>query len=161
MSDNQRKGGLARAKSLAPVERSEIARTAANERWSVHYALDEAAVDIAGMKFRCAVLDDEIRVISGTEFMRVMGIYRSGAISTRRSPDDEVHFPLFLAFKNLRPFIMEDAALVDALRNPIKYRELGKAVAEGIPGSVLRRVLNVWVRARAAGVLGPSQASNS
>lgn len=157
MSENQSKGGLARAKSLAPAERSKIARNAAVERWSVHYALDEGTVDIAGMQFRCAVLDGEIRVISGTEFMRVMGIYRSGAISTRRSVDDEVHFPLFLAFKNLRPYILEDAALIEALKNPIKYRDFGKRVAEGIPGSVLRRVLNVWVRAHKDSVLGPSQ----
>jgi hypothetical protein len=155
--ENQRKGGRARAEKLTPAKRSEIARIAASQRWDVHYALDEGVVDLVGMKFRCAVLDGEIRVISGTEFMRVMGIYRSGALSTRRSPDDEVHFPLFLAFKNLRPFILEDDKLVEGLRNPIRYREMGKAIAEGIPGTILRRILNVWVRAHQAKVLGPSQ----
>lgn len=157
MSDKQSKGGIARANSLPAKKRSEIAKAAAETRWAVHYALDEGVVDLAGMEFRCAVLDGEIRVISGTEFMRVMGMYRSGAISKRRSPDDEVHFPLYLAFKNLRPYILDDAQLVEALRNPIRYRELGKSVAEGIPSHVLRRVLSVWVRARADGVLGPSQ----
>ncbi len=152
-------GGRARAAKLDPKRRSEIATDAAKGRWSghVHHALDEGQVNLAGLVVRCAVLDNELRVISGTEFMKAMGIYRSGALSTRRSEADEVHFPLHLAFKNLRPFILEDAQLVEALRNPIRYREMGRSIAEGIPGTVLRRILSVWVRARNADVLGPSQ----
>lgn len=114
-------------------------------------------LDFVGMPFRCAVLDDDTRVISGSEFMRVMGIYRSGALSTRRSDEDGVHFPLYLAFKNLRPYVLEDTQLVESLQNPIKYREIGGSVAEGIEGRVLRRICSVWVRAQRAGVLGPSQ----
>ena len=160
----QSKGGRARAEKLPAEARSEIAKAAARRRWEnkdqgpVHHALDEGVVDLAGMKFRCAVLDGEIRVISGTEFMRVLGMYRSGALSTRRGDEDGLHFPLYLAQKNLRPFIMEDDKLVSLLRNPIRYRGEGSsAIAEGIPGTVLRRLLSVWVRAHAAGVLGPSQ----
>jgi hypothetical protein len=89
--------------------------------------------------------------------MRVLGIYRSGALSTRRSEDDEIHFPLHLAFKNLRPFIMEDGELVEALRTPTRYRDAGGSVGDGIPGQVLRRICSVWVRAHKADVLGPSQ----
>jgi P63C domain len=51
----------------------------------------------------------------------------------------------------------EDERLVEALRHPIRYREAGRSIAEGIPGTVLRRILSVWVRAHQAGVLGPSQ----
>lgn len=153
------KGGRARAASLDPAERSEQAKNAALSRWSgaVHHALDEGPLDLVGMTFRCAVLDDETRVISGTEFMRTMGIYRSGALSTRRSDADDVHYPLHLAFKNLRPFILQDEKLLEAIRSPIRYRSLGGSIAEGIPGTVLRRILSVWVRANQAGVLGPSQ----
>lgn len=162
----QSKGGRARAERLTPEARSEIAKAGAARRWAkekdnganpVHHALDEGVVDFVGMKFRCAVLEGEVRVISGTEFMRVMGIYRSGALSTRRSDEDEVRFPLYLAHKNLRPYVLADGKLVDALNNPIRYREEGKGIAEGIPGHVLRRILSVWVRAHSAGVLGPSQ----
>ncbi|MFY9895241.1 MAG: P63C domain-containing protein [Xanthobacteraceae bacterium] len=152
-------GGRARAAKLGPERRSEIAVNAAKGRWSehVHHALDEGQVNLAGLVVRCAVLDNETRVISGTEFMKAMGIYRSGALSTRRSETDAVHFPLYLAFKNLRPFILEDEQLIEALKNPIRYREMGRSIAEGIPGTVLRRILSVWVRAQNAGVLGPSQ----
>ena len=158
----QSRGGRARAEVLSPERRREIAKEAAAQRWSaetdhVHHALDVGVADFAGWKFRCAVLEGEIRVISGTEFMRVMGIYRSGALSTRRSQDDDLHLPLYLAFKNLRPFVLQDERLVEALRHPIRYREEGRSVAEGLPGTVLRRILSVWSRALDAGVLGTSQ----
>jgi hypothetical protein len=123
----------------------------------VRFAIDEGEVEFGDLRFRCAVLDDESRVINGTEFMRVMGIYRSGALSTRRSDEDEVYFPLHLAFKNLRPFILDDPDLVAALRVPIRYRSVRGSIAEAIPAQVLRRICSVWVRARNEGVLGSSQ----
>lgn len=162
----QSKGGRARAEKMPPARRSEIARAAAARRWTakdlgpVHHALDEGEVDFVGRKFRCAVLDVQdkvVRVISGAEFMRVLGIYRSGALSTRRSDDDELRFPLYLAHKNLRPFIMADHELVEAIKHPLRYRQEGGPIAEGIPAHVLRRIFGVWVRAHAAGQLGPSQ----
>lgn len=163
----QSKGGRARADKLPAEKRSEIAKEAARKRWEVssvedrvHHALDEGEVNFVGRKFRCAVLDLDgkpVRVISGTEFMRVLGIYRSGALSTRRSDDDEIRFPLYLAHKNLRRHVLADGNLVEALRNPIRYRQEGRHIAEGIPGHVLRRILSVWVRAHDAGELGPTQ----
>ncbi len=158
----QSKGGRARAAKMPPAERSENARNAALRRWEarsdhVHVALDEGVVDFVGTKFRCAVLEGEVRVISGTELMRGLGIYRSGALSTRRTDDDEIRFPLYLAHKNLRKFVLDDEKLVEALKHPLKYRQQGQAIAEGLPGQVLRRILNVWVRALDAGVLGASQ----
>jgi hypothetical protein len=136
------------------------AKQGAVARWegeAIRFAIDEGPVQLGSLTFRCAVLDDESRVINGTEFMRAMGIYRSGALSTRRSDEDGVYFPLHLAFKNLRPFILEDEELVEALRVPIRYRSVRGSVAEAIPAQVLRRICNVWVRARGAGVLGVSQ----
>jgi hypothetical protein len=138
------------------------ARQGANGRWgaegdALRFAVDEGEVEFGSLTFRCAVLDDASRVINGTEFMRVMGIYRSGALSTRRGDDDEMYFPLHLAFKNLRPFILEDEDLVESLRAPIRYRSIKGSVAEGIPAQVLRRICTVWLKARSAGVLGSSQ----
>ena len=137
------------------------AKQGASARWTdseaVRFAIDEGEVAFGDLTFRCAVLDDESRVINGTEFMRVMGIYRSGALSTRRSDEDELYFPLHLAYKNLRPYILDDPELVDALRVPIRYRSVKGSIAEGIPAQVLRRICTVWVRARNAGVLGSSQ----
>ena len=64
---------------------------------------------------------------------------------------------LHLAYKNLRPFILDVPELVASLRVPIRYRSVKGSVAEGIPAQVLRRICSVWVRARTAGVLGSSQ----
>lgn len=137
------------------------ARQGAAARWddaeAMRFAIDEGVAQFGSLEFRCAVLDDQSRVINGAEFMRVMGIYRSGALSTRRSEQDEIYFPLHLAFKNLRPFILDDAELVESLRVPVRYRSVKGSVAEGIPALVLRRICSVWVRARNAGVLGSSQ----
>jgi hypothetical protein len=96
----QSKGGRARAEKVPADQRREIARQAAKRRWAgrtdrVHIALDEGFVDLVGTKFRCAVLEGEIRVISGTEFMRVLGIYRSGALSTRRSESPFTKFSIY------------------------------------------------------------------
>lgn len=46
---------------------------------------------------------------------------------------------------------------VESRREPIRYRSVKGSIAEGIPAQVLRRICSVWVRARAAGVLGASQ----
>lgn len=136
-----------------------IARWGDRHEGMVRFSIDEGTLSFLDMEFKCAVLDDESRVINGTEFMRVMGIYRSGALSTRRTDDDGIYLPLHLAFKNLRPFILEDTELVDALRQPVRYRSMRGGIAEAIPGQVLRRICSVWVRAHTAGVLGPSQES--
>ena len=148
-------------KSSDSLSLSERGKAGALARWDgkgvVRYSIDEGPLEIADMVFQAAVLDDETRVISGTEFMRVMGIYRSGALSTRRTDEDGLYFPLHLAFKNLRPFIMEDLELVEALREPVRYRNHKGNIAEGIRGEVLRRICNVWVRAHRTGVLGRSQ----
>src|SRR3954470_3514412 len=134
-----------------------VATTPAHRKGPIRHSIDEGTAKFGDMEFRCAVLDDELRVISGSEFMRVMGIYRSGALSTRRIDDDDLPLPLHLAFKNLRPYIMRDAELVKSLQTPIRYRDLGGSVGEGIDARVLRRICNVWVGAQADGVLGPSQ----
>ena len=146
---------------MSDSKKTERAKQGAVARWhadeAVRFSIDEGEVEFGNLTFRCAVLDDETRVINGTEFMRVMGIYRSGALSTRRADDDDIYLPLHLAFKNLRTFILEDTELVEALRVPIRYRSVKGSIAEGIPAQVLRRICNVWVRARNAGVLGPAQ----
>ena len=162
----QSMGGTNRAKRLTKAERTAIAHQGAMARWSdrnppVHQAIDEGQLTFGDLEFRAAVLNDEnnSRVISGHEFMKVMGIYRSGALSKRRqSGSDDLYVPLFLAQKNLLPFILQDAELVEALRAPVLYRgKLSRSIGVGILGTVLRRICGVWVRAHQAGVLGRSQ----
>ncbi len=58
---------------------------------------------IGDIELDCAVLEDGSRIISETKFMKVMGMYRSGALSVRRK-DASAPIPLFLAHKNLKPY---------------------------------------------------------
>lgn len=158
-------GGKARANKLSPVERKAIARQAAEARWlkagkvPVPQALRAARLSVAGIEFDCAVLDDKenTRVVSETRFMASMGIYRSGALSTRRKQDEgSAPMPLSLAYKNLKPFI--DRHLGSVHFKPVSYRTPeGSLVTVGLPGSMIPKICEVWIDADRAGVLGKTQ----
>ena len=152
------KGGKARKVKLSPERRAEIARAAAAGRWAMPRALRTAPLCIGDLEIECAVLDDEgnTRVISETRFMAAMGMYRSGALSTRRaSRDSGAREPLFLAYKNLKPFI---AKHLSQEHKTIQYvTPEGRVATSGIPAEVLPKICEVWIDADRAGVLGPRQ----
>jgi hypothetical protein len=151
------KGGKARALNLSPERRREIAVAAAQKRWGVELpeAKHPGIVKIANMEFPCAVLSDGTRVLTETNFMALMGIYRSGALSVRRSEDKGARMPLYLAFKNLKPFI--DKHLGDVHTKPLKYRTESGTVAHGIPAEIIPKICDVWLDAQKEGVLGKRQ----
>ena len=154
-------GGKARAQALTPQERSDIARQAVSKRWEKEGkpALLQAEFDgpltIGEIEFDCAVLDDGTRVISEAKFMESMGMYRSGAISTRRKKEDGKRIPLFLAHKNLKPFIEHHFGGLHY--DPVRYRTKTGGVGHGIEADALPKLCEVWLDARKAGVLGPTQ----
>ncbi len=72
-------------------------------------ATHEGRLKIGEIEFPCYVLDNGTRALSGTGFMKGMGMYRGGALSTRRKDSPEgAQIPLYLAYKNLKPFISDD-----------------------------------------------------
>src|SRR5690349_15833401 len=104
-------------------------------------AINEGPLSIGDITFDCAVLDDDVekpsRVISEQKFMAAMGMYRSGALSTRRKIDDEgggANIPLFLAHKNLKPFAERHLGGVQF--EPLKYRTRDGNVAHGIKAEI-------------------------
>jgi hypothetical protein len=109
------------------------------------------------IEFSCAVLNNGMRVISGTGFMKGMGMYRSGALSVRRKEvPGGAQVPLFLAYKNLKPFIDDD--LFDVLNTPVEHLpQKGNRVQEGIRAEVISKICEVWLRARDEGVLKKTQ----
>ena len=114
-------------------------------------------LELGEIKFRCLVLEDTSRIISGTGFMKAMGMYRSGALSTRRkeSPDG-AQTPLFLAYKNLKPFI--NSELSSVLGNPVEYLPTkGNRTMKGIRAEAIPMICDVWLKARDAGVLRSTQ----
>ncbi len=152
MESKQSKGGRARAQRLSKAERSEIARKAAGARWELPAATHDGVLTIGDIEFDCAVLDDGTRLISETRFMETMGMYRSGALSTRRDPGAQQ--PLYLAYKNLQPYVEKHLGPVHEL---LAYRTKRGAVARGIKAEILPKVCEVWLDARMDKVLGPRQ----
>lgn len=153
------KGGLARNHSLSKERRAEIAKLAAASRWKMPRALRSAPLRIADFEIECAVLDDatNTRVISETRFMAAMGMYRSGALSNRRSAEGgSARTPLFLAYKNLKPFI--DKHLTPEHFRPIHYvTPEGSMATSGISAEALPRICKVWIDAARGGHLGKRQ----
>lgn len=71
----QSKGGEARAKNLAPSDRSAIARRAAIARHSkgLPKAIAEGTLIIGDLRIACAVLEDETRVLTQEGFLNAIG----------------------------------------------------------------------------------------
>jgi len=154
------KGGEARKQKLSGARRAEIAKLAAASRWGMPRALRTAILKIGDIEIECAVLDDatNTRVLSETRLMAAMGMYRSGALSTRRSKakGGGAPQPLFLAYKNLKPFI--DLHLTPEHFKTFPYvTPEGSMATSGISAEALPKICKVWIDADKAGVLGPRQ----
>lgn len=155
------KGGLARARSLTPEELSEAGRKAVAKRWGANLpkASYSGTLRIGDIEFDCAIVkegDRVIRLVSEKKFMEAMGMYRSGALSTRRSRNEAgAQTPLSLAHKNLKPFV--DQHLGGVHFEPFRYITESGNIAHGITGEILPKVCEVWIDADRAGVLGERQ----
>ena len=107
---------------------------------------------IGGVEIECYVLENEIRVLSRGGFQAALGRHRT---SRKHQPDDVVNLPAFLAASNLKPFISED--LVTA-STPIAFRAPSRGpITYGYNAILLPQVCEVYLRAKDAGALVPSQ----
>lgn len=115
MEDNKiegrAKGGVARAKSLSPSERSEIAKTAAKARWGVKATHKGSFKEDFGIDVECYVLDNETKtaVISQIGMSEALGLAPRGNA-----------FPRFLESKGMQETI--SAQLAAKLSKPIKFQ---------------------------------------
>lgn len=150
------KGGVARAKALSSEDRRAIASKAAKERWAAPLAEYVGSLTLGDLVIPCAVLSDGTRVLTETDFMNSMGMYRSGALSVRRERNEgSAQIPLYLAFKNLQPFISKHLGEVHDL--VLKYRTASGGTAHGIRADLIPKICDVWIDAQEAGVLGSRQ----
>lgn len=146
------RGGKARAKSLSDSRRSEIARRAAQARWKskVPSSPYTGKLRIGDRELECAVLDDGTRLISQGDIMRALGRHESSG----RKAESDIKAP-FVSAANLREFVSSD--LVAEL-TPVEYRQQDTSpIKTGYPAAVLPAVCEVYLAAREAGVLAPSQ----
>lgn len=155
MSDSSyhSKGGNARARALSKEKRSEIAKRAAESRWSK--GLPEATyageLEIGDASIGCAVLEDGTRVLTQSDMMRALG--RSRQAKGRGYYDGDVNLPVFLTAKNLKPFVTKDLYVTSS---QVEFRLRG-AKAYGYRAELLPKVFEVYLKARDAGELLKSQ----
>ncbi|MCX5646752.1 MAG: P63C domain-containing protein [Phycisphaerae bacterium] len=162
------KGGKARAESLRPEERSEIARRAVNVRWqrvgkgkTLPKATHEGPLHIKSptgeLTIDCAVLDDGTRVLSERAFSRALNAVRGGSQYRKRGRlEAGGDLPIYLAVKELNPHIDNDLRL--AASKPIVYLTKSSGTpANGIDAKLIPVVCNVWLKARDAGGLSDRQ----
>ena len=107
---------------------------------------------IGDVEIQCYVLEDEERVISQQGFLTALD--RAPKAKARQGGEVD-KLPAFLAADNLRPYVSRDLM---TSTNPIRFQ----APHGGVPGfgyraTLLPEVCNVYLRARADGVLRPSQ----
>jgi len=152
------KGGRRRAERLSPARRKEIARKAAEARWGIEIpqAVYDGELHFGDLELPCAVLSDGTRVLTESNFMSALGMYRSGALSVRRGPKDRgARVPLYLAFKNIKPFV--DKHLAGMHSEPLRYRTSSGNIAHGVRAAIIPRICEIWLDARKEGVLGKRQ----
>ena len=147
--DPQRvKAAKARATSLSPSRRSEIAKAAAETRWAgeLPHAEYEGEFRLGETHIACAVLPNGARIITQATFLRALGRSRSPKAGTGvLSTVDEL--PFFLQAEALRPFISDD--LLQST-SPIFYRTKSGGKGVGYDARLLPQVADVYLQMRDA-----------
>ena len=155
------KGGRARADKLTPEARQDIARKAASARWAASgtdlpYATHAGILHIGDATIPCAVLKDGRRVLTQEGFLEAIG--RAAKAKGGQGAAGVDNPPAFLAAKNIIRFVSED---LRRSTTPIVFRPLKAGYqggrAFGYPAELLPAVCNVFLQARDAGALLPSQ----
>ena len=156
-------GGLARAKSMTPEERSESARAAAiakhqkdSGRPPIPKATHKGDLIIGDVDIPCAVLENGKRVLSENGITNAILGSRSGASKRLKAAalSDGALLPLFLAPSVLNQFI--DNSLRDGPLKPIDYMD-GRNLERGYDAALLPAVCDIWLKAREQNLLQKQQ----
>lgn len=153
ISDYAAEGGRARARSLTPAARSDIARAAADARWGNSLPKETHAGVLSVGDIPCSVLDNELRVISTRGVAKVFGSRTTGK---PKGDDRTRQMPTFLAATNLKPFISND--LMARVIAPVEFFPMrGGRTVLGYDATLLPDICRAILDANRAGVLRPSQ----
>lgn len=161
MEENyHQKGGRARAEKLSEEVRSDIASSAARARWDDESRLPKVdfpgSLTLGDFEIPCAVLTDGTRVLTENGISNAILGGRSGASKRikKGSMQSGDHVPVFVAPPRLQPFVSD--AMREGPLKAIRYKD-GRSVVIGYDARVLRAVCEIWLAARAAGVLQTQQ----
>ena len=117
---------------------------------NIPQATHSGEVTIGNITLPCFVLEDGRSLLSQRGVLEALG--RSGSVRGGEGNGDNL--PPFLAKKNLKPFINKELTLATT---PVKFRIDTGPVACGYEAEILPQVCNVYLAAREAGALLPSQ----
>ena len=156
------KGGKARKEALTPEERSEIARHAAEQRWSARPAglpreTHTGILPIGDKEIPCGVLENGIRVLSTRGVTRALGGRQTGTRGAQGgSQRGAPQLPPFLTSAAIRPFISDE--LLVRLIAPIEYKPVrGGRTAFGYEARLLPDICRIILAARRAKALKSNQ----
>lgn len=152
--EGKAKGGFARAEILAPERRVEIAKKAAEARWSkdAPEATHEGSIRLGDVEIEVAVLDNGHRVITQSGFMRALG--RARQAKGRQYYRGDVNLPAFLTAQNLKPFISRD---LEVTSSQLEIRLLSGQRAYAYSADLLPDVCDVFIKAEREGALKGNQ----
>ncbi|WP_344814656.1 P63C domain-containing protein [Microlunatus aurantiacus] len=150
------RGGEARAARLSREERSEIAKRAAQARWSENLSevvcgSPDQPLRIGNVEIECYVLDDGTRVLTQASFLEALGRHRKANV--RREGGSEP-LPPILQGKAINPYISEE---IREKSQPISFRLPSGGRASGYNAELLPEVCEVYLQARDAGALPTNQ----
>ena len=155
------KAAKARAESLTPERRRDIAsraararHAAASRREDIPRAEYTGTLEIGEIVLQCAVLQNRMRVISEVSVARELGRGAGGKARKPGATSDGPPMPVFLSDATLEPFV--PASLRLALSEPVVFRGRG-GQRRGVDATLLPEICEAWLKARDAGVLQPQQ----
>lgn len=139
-------GGVARALVLSPEERSEIAKKAADSRWSglEPKATHEGEFKIGDALISAVVLADGTRLLSQATFLRALGRSRSPKAGFGVSMTVD-RLPSFLQAEALKPFINNEITESSA---PVSYKTKSGKKSLGYDAKLLPLVAEVYLKMR-------------
>jgi hypothetical protein len=156
------KGGRARANSLSPERRKEIAQKAIKTRWDKHRAGADPVIPnathgspdhplkIGDIEIPCYVLEDGRRVITHSGMISSLGMSKGGG----SNPSAGDRLARFATGKLLEPFATKD---LRAGTEPIHFRMPNGILAYGYEATVLADLCETVLSARQAGALQKQQ----
>ena len=167
---NKKTGGIARAESLSPERRKEIANMAIKARWEneklrealPHVILKRNDLKLADITIPCAIVEgtnggDPIRVLTETGLSNaILGGRSGGSIRRKRELKEAgAPLPIFLVQPQLNPILIN---LIDTepLLKPIEYVD-GNKIMTGYDARILPLACDIWLQAREKGYLQDQQ----
>lgn len=110
----------------------------------IHKAICDGTIDIGDMSIQCAVLENNVRVLSERSISKIFGGKGGGAHWKRKKFDDgAANLPAYFSAKNLRNYINNKIQVP-----PIEYINLSGRTSTGISAELLPEYCKVLLEAR-------------